>query len=228
MSALRGSVGRRVSWSIVSGVIAAAALVVVSVLPADAVGTTPFSTNLVKNPGAEAGPASNDPDVGIAIPNWETLDNFTVVAYGTGGGFPSTTEGSHIHGGNQFFSAGEPEGDGGCDDAIQFIKIKGHNSDIDAGHVQIILKARLGTFDSQTDTAVVTLQFRDANNEQVGGSSAGLKLKATQTGQTMLQKSASKIMPRHAREVRIILAATNTTGYCDAYFDNMSVEIVSA
>jgi|NGEPerStandDraft_6_1074524.scaffolds.fasta_scaffold122936_1 hypothetical protein len=213
----------------VSLVVAAVAILLMTALPAEAATASPYNTNLVKNPGAEQGPASSDGQSGVAIPGWEPFGNFTVVAYGTAGGFPTAHEGARISGLHKFFTTGAYDTIyGECDSAVQFITIGGHNSAIDSGHVKVVLSARIGTYGSQPDTAHVTLSFRDGNNEQLttaqSGSLALTPVSATK-GVFKLE-TASKVLPSKARILRITLSADRTVGYCDAYFDNISIKIV--
>ncbi len=213
----------------VSLVVAAVAIMVMTALPVEAATVSPYNTNLVKNPGAEQGGASSDGQSGVAIPGWEPFGNFTVVAYGTAGGFPTSGEGTRINGLHKFFTTGAFDTiNGECDSAIQFITIRGHNSAIDSGHVKVVLSARIGTYDSQTDTAHVTLSFRDGNNEQLTTPHSGsiALTPVSKTGGTFKLETASKVLPSKARILRLTLSADKTQGYCDAYFDNISIKIV--
>ena len=215
--------------STVSLVVAAIAIMLVAAVPVDAATATPYNSNLIKNPGAEQGGASNDGNSGISIPGWEPFGNFTVVAYGSPGGFPTRAEGARIGGQRQFFTTGAYDRIyGQCDTANQFITIRGRNSAIDGGHVKLVLTARMGTYSTQPDTAHVTLSFRDGNNEQLTTPNSGsLALKpVSRTNGTFKLVSASRVLPQKARILRVTLSASNTQGYCDAYFDNISVKLV--
>ena len=116
-----------------------------------------------------------------------------------------------------------------CDAAIQFITITGRNNAIDSGHVKVVLSARMGTYGTQPDTANVTLSFRDGNNHQLTTPHSGSLALAsvTRTNGSFKLVSASRVLPQKARMLRVILSASNTTGYCDAYFDNISVKLVA-
>ena len=166
----------------------------------------------------------------VPIPHWGTLSQttFTVVAYGTPGGFPTVAEGNRIHGQHQFFTTGQWDSVyGECDDANQSIIIHGRNAAIDSGHVKVVLSARLATYDSQSDTANVNLYFGDSTNNSLGGAHVHPQ---TATNGTFHLVSVSKILPKHTRQIEVRLWASNVPAgtYCDAYFDNISVEIVSA
>jgi hypothetical protein len=209
--------------------VSALGLALALLVPASALAAarTPYSTNLVKNPGAEAGTYSPDGGAGVPIPHWETLNNFTVVRYGSPD-YPSTSERNRIHGEQQFFAAGAYDNVGDqCDSALQFITIHGRGSVIDGGHVKVTLSARMGSYDGQPDTANVSLSFRDGNNEQVTTPhSNSLNLMPVSASNNRLKlRTASKILPRTTRKLRIRLYATFVGGYCDAFFDNISITI---
>jgi hypothetical protein len=213
---------------IVTLAVALAGLAVpLSIGSATAVTPTPFNTNLVQNPGAEAGSASSDGNSGVPIPHWGVISDskFTVVAYGTSGGFPTTAEGHRIGGGHQFFTTGAFDTVfGECDDANQNIFIKGRGAAIDSGHVKVVLSVRAGTYDSQTDTAHVNLYFGDGTNNPLGGAHVQPQ---THTNGRLNLVSVSKILPRHTRQIEVRLWISNAEGYCDAYFDNVRVKLVS-
>ena len=198
--------------------VAMAATALVSSGPAAAVGTTPYGHNLVRNGGAENG------SPGTTIPGgWEFDGNFAVVSYGDGG-VPPVSQSHAFGGGRQLFATGSYDGTTDtCGSATQFIHIQGRGGAIDTGHVRVALKARLGTELHGTDTATVTLQFRDGNNEQVTQSQ--LKLGPVSTTETMSAGSASRTVPRKTREFRVQLLGSQTDPVCDAFFDKVSVVI---
>jgi len=189
-----------------------------------AVTRTPYNTNLIKNPGFEAGPAS-DGTYDVLVPSWDLsygdLHNQpTVVAYGTAGGFPTAAEGQRISGGKQFLASGLG-GNYQCGSAGQYVAIRGRNSAIDSGHVVLVLKANMGTYDDQTDTAVA--QVEPAGNLPLGN---GITITATHTNGQLVRRAAALSLPVGTRSFRIDLWAQDTVGYCDAYFDKVSVKLV--
>jgi hypothetical protein len=50
---------------------------------------TPLGTNLLVNGDAEAGDGSLSGSDVLPVPGWTTTNNFTVVSYSVGGGFPA-------------------------------------------------------------------------------------------------------------------------------------------
>src|SRR5271169_665406 len=65
----------------------------------------PYSTNILVNGSAEAGP--NSPTgAPVSVPGWTTSSAFTVVPYGAAGGFPQTSDPGPPDRGVQFFAGG--------------------------------------------------------------------------------------------------------------------------
>lgn len=72
------------------------------------------SGNLIVNPGAEAGQGATDASTAVPVPGWAKLTsngtnfvtggNFTAVAYGAAGGFPTVATSTAIGGGANFFA----------------------------------------------------------------------------------------------------------------------------
>jgi hypothetical protein len=208
-----------------SAVTVGLAALMLSVGPAGAATPTPFNHNLVKNPGAEAGAASSDGQSGVTIPNWEGISDshFTVVRYGTAGGFPTAAEGQRIGGGKQFFAAGVDHF-GDCDNISQSIFIIGRNSPIDGHHVKLVLSAWVATYDGQTDNAIVRVNIGDDSNNSLG--SLVLPTQSA-TNDTFHHLKSSKLLPSHTRELTVSLqSSTHQGAYCDAYFDKISVKLV--
>jgi hypothetical protein len=202
---------------------AALAALLLSAGTVGAVTVTPFNTNLVKNPGAEAGVATSD-GLGVPIPGWETISdsNFTVVKYGELGG-PSKAQSNAINGGRKFFFAGKYDAVyGQCDDAIQNIKLNGRNAQIDGRHVKVTLSAWLDSLNSD-DLARVTLTFGDDTNNVISRIRVGAQGPTAQ----FVHRSVSVTVPAHTRQVTVrMYDAGSTTDYCDAFFDKISVKLV--
>jgi hypothetical protein len=190
--------------------------------PVMAATPTALGVNLVKNGSAEAGSASSDGQTGVAIPSWEAISDshFTVVKYGTAGGFP-TKGNAPANAGAKFFSAGA-EHFGDCDTLIQSIFIKGRNSLIDGHHVQVTLSAWVATYSTQQDNAIVLLKFGDDSNNSLGSTKLPTQ---TATNDVFHHLNKTVLLPRRTREVTVVLESTNHVGYCDAYFDKVSVTL---
>jgi hypothetical protein len=196
-----------------------------AVAPVAGATRTPYNTNLIKNGGFEAGAASTDGYSAVIVPNWRTIGNHTVVRYGTAGGFPTKAEAQRISGGTKFFASGVPDPTyHQCSNAQQRTVIRRRGGAIDSGHVAVVATARAGTYDHQTDTAVVTIQAWDKSGFQV---TAQLTLpKVTASDGRLLRISGSMVLPLHTRSISVFLDSENTGGYCDAYFDKITLKLI--
>jgi hypothetical protein len=188
---------------------------------------TPWNTNLVKNPGFEAG-AGTDGYHTVAIPGWSTYNGkATVVRYGAPLGFPSKAESNRINGGANFFASGQQSPQSMfCPVGTQGIKLRGRGAAIDADAVRLTISARIGTYDGQSDTATVTVNmYRSQYSGEPIASLSSPSMTATNSRLDLV--TASLNLAPETRFLRVLLFASNTNGYCDAYFDKVSVKIVS-
>lgn len=191
--------------------------------PAGAASPTPYATNLLSNPGAQAGPASSDGQTPVVIPGWDdTFAGMTVVRYGTSG-FPSVHTGNQIGGGTKFFSSGPYDnGLGTCGDTDQAIVLKGRGTAIDTGHIKATLSGRVAA--SGPAVAHLDLYFRNSDNHGVAVN--GITRHVSSTGGQFALLGGSKVLPKHTRILRIhIWASGVSSGYCKAFFDKLSVKI---
>jgi hypothetical protein len=228
-----------------TALISGALLMLVAAAPAQAGSTTPYNKNLVANPGAEDGDASATGYSAVTIPGWTAVGTPTVIAYGMARQYPSPLEiefpALPNFGGQQFFASG-PAGQNpqpsAAHDAVrrrcgilsQTITINGRDAAIDAGLVRVVLKAYVATRGRQPDTAHVSLVFRDALGRVLTTRNSGplAAPSITETRDHFRLVSASRIVPRSTRMVRVTLSASNAVGYCDAYFDNIRVTLAPA
>ena len=191
-------------------------------IPAAAVTRTPYSTNFVRNGSFEAGSA-NSGYAPIAVPSWTTYPNMTVVKYGAPNGFPSLAEGARISGGKKFFTIGAPVGSNTTcmPVALQVIKIRGRGAAIDALDVRIDASVYIGTYGTQTDTAVFEVRFNDYRGQFIDG----IRYSTSATNAIMYGPSFTRLVPVGTRSLTIYLYSKDTQGYCDAYFDRISVKL---
>ena len=130
---------------------------VIGVNPAHAV---TFGTNIIVNPGAEAGASSATGDV-VSVPGWTTTGNFTVVPYGAAG-FPTPpiftpTVGSV---GSNFFAGGPNNNVSSASQTIDLSSIAGF---IDSPFgVKLDLSATFGSFPEKDYPSLEIATF-DAN-----------------------------------------------------------------
>jgi hypothetical protein len=179
---------------------------------------TPLGKNLVRNPGAEAGPGTDGYST-VAIPDWQLGGNFTVVRYGSPG-FPTKAESDRIGGGKKFFSCGPATA---SSLAQQFRKIKGRGALIDARLMRIKVRVRLAGYLNGTDSGRLGVHFADADGFEIQTSWIGLD--AGTNGVFKLGK-LDRIVPVGTRLMvfgMIGERANDGGSYCDVYFDKVSV-----
>jgi hypothetical protein len=211
------SVAHRGTLAIAAVLIAAA---LVTIIPLEVAAATPYGLNLVQNAGAENG-----------LRHWETFPSgdFRTHAYGPSGlGFPSKSTARGIGGGTRFFYAGPYDNAyGTCGDANQAWTLKGIGGAIDGGHVKVTLKGYAGTNGAADLAAHLDLYFRDSQNHSVA--SNGITRTVSATNEQYQRISASKVLPKRTRILRVHLwadgDATTSSGDCQAFWDNISVVV---
>jgi hypothetical protein len=192
---------------------------------ASAATRTPWNRNLVKNPGAEAGYASPDGYATVSIPKWSPYYGFTVVRYGELD-FPTVAESQRIGGGSQFFAAGVADPDtGDCGFSQQWIQIKGRNAAIDAGRVRITVSGYVASYGVQVDPAIISAVMATAKDPMAGF--AALETDPVWGTNSIFRKvQKSMILPAGTRWIKFGLTGYgHEGGYCDAYFDKISLKL---
>lgn len=187
-----------------------------------------LNTNLLSNPGAEAGIGSTDGGV-VSVPGWTvdaSFSHFTAVKYGSGGGFPATTDPGPTDRGSNLFAGGP---NNFLSIASQLVSLSGLQSSVDAGTIDVTLAGWFGGFQTQRDYAMLFARFLDASNNQItafqiGGVSPGER--NDQTG--LLFRTGSQLVPTGTRSIRAELVMNRVDGsYNDAYADNVSLVLSS-
>jgi hypothetical protein len=190
----------------------------------------PLSGNLVKNPGAEAGPATPDSaQAALPVPSWTVTGGFHAASYAGYRWAPDPrdkTKGS----GAKFFvgcfaAPGETVNRG---TATQTISIARLAKAIDTGGVQLRLSAELGGYDGTENMATAAAAFLDSNGKRLG-KTIGVK------GPTYLQRQGvTRVEPRTktgavpagARSVQVTLTGSRTgSGPC-GFVDNVSAVLL--
>lgn len=184
-----------------------------------AAATTPFNTNITRNPGAENG-----------ITGWDVFPSgaFVTHAYGPAGfGFPPKSEGKRIGGGAHFFTS-KTDNVFGCGDAKQDITLRGIGGAIDNGHVKVQIKGYAATNGAAEMRAHFDLQFFNSEHHTDNISSFGLKKQALSTNETYRTLQGGMVLPAHTRIVQIHLYQTPGDGSvgCQSSWDNISVKLV--
>jgi hypothetical protein len=188
----------------------ALAMGVLSTIPVAAVTPTPLKANLLKNPGAESGAAGTGTQV-LPIPGWKTTSNFTVVAYGTPG-YPTETFG------DQMFACGPHTAKA---TAAQVIPIRGHDQQIDKGHIAMDLSVRIAA--KGTDKGWATLTFLDAKGKRIGRRTSVV---VSDTNDLYSGTGFGQLVPKNTRAMRFTLTGKRASGaYCDVFFDGLELTI---
>lgn len=191
-----------------------------------AVSQKALSKNLLKNPGAEAGPASpDDAQSVLPVPAWETTGGFFTAAYSGFRWAPDPKDRTKGAGAKFFvgcFAApGETVNRG---TATQVVSLARWAKAIDRKGVQLALSAELGGYDGTENLATVSATFLDAAGKRVG-KAIGLR------GPTYVQRQGvTRVEPRAktgavpigARSVKVTLTGSRTgSGPC-GFVDNVS------
>lgn len=179
----------------------------------------PLGGNLLANPGAEAGSASDDGSA-VAIPNWNTFAGFTAVKYGSDG-FPGTDEAARIGGGANFFAGG---GEADSSRAIQKIDVSRWSNLIDGKKLRLKAKVWQAGFEDQEDNGQLRVQFLNDKGKLIGT----MRLrKVAGTNLEFERVQGIKDVPEGTRAIRVLLVANRVTGsFADAYFDNIEVKLL--
>lgn len=177
--------------------------------------------NLIVNGNAERGDAVNDASsMSNDIPGWTRTGKFTLVEYGASGGFPDATVQTAVKGGKSFF-AGGPANPGSA--ISQEIRVASLAKLIDSGKARATLSGYIGGYASQNDSLVATATFLSAAGAKLGAVKIGPVSAAARKSVTgMLPKTASAVVPRKTRTIRVALGANRNDGsYNDGYADNL-------
>jgi len=166
-------------------------------------------TNLLLNPGAEAGDATATGYDAVTIPGWQVaLGLPTVVHYGDLG-FPGPLTPGAPERGSNFFAGGA----GGTASLVQDIPIRFPASPPKT--VTYRVSAWLGGQGAQTDNASVTLTFRNATGAAISAAHIGpVTAKDRHDVTEFLQRVGTGVIPPGTRAVEVALVlATNSTDY---------------
>jgi hypothetical protein len=159
-------------------------------------------SNVVVNGGAELGDSSGDFSAVVPAPGWTTTGNATVGPYDDDG-FPASTDpGPPSRGSNLFIG-------GPVNDASTFsqdIDVTAAHRLIDAGVLSYNLSAYLGGWREQSDSATVTVIFRDADGQSLGADVLGPVSAADRGGVTgLLHRQSTGDVPGGTRSVTVEL-----------------------
>jgi hypothetical protein len=202
-------------------------LIAGGVIPAAASTTT---ANLIKNPGAEAGPGGTGKNVNV--PSWTptTGNGATAVKYGATSAFPGPTSPGPSQRGKNLFAGGPFDGTYNNVVSVQVVSLNSWKSKIDAHKATYKVSGFFGGVGQQADNAGLEIDFRDASNAFVGsGSSIGFLTPAQRNFKTgLFQRSATGTVPAGARSVYVQLIFDRVKGdYDNGYADNLGLTLTT-
>ena len=187
-----------------------------------------FGSNLIVNPGAEAGAGSASGNDVLAIPGWTTTGGFTAVQYGAPG-FPDATSPGPAARGLNLFAGGPDNAASSITQLLGLTGFAGLAPLIDVGSVSFTLSGWFGGFAGQDDNAALVAQFLNAGSAVIGSSTIGGVTAAERGGITgLLLRSGGGVLPTGTQSVRFTLQATRASGaYNDGYADNLSFTLAN-
>ena len=180
--------------------------------------TALVSANLVRNGGAEIGPAAVN-DLQTVVPaRWQTTSKFTSVVYGANGSFPAS---ALIFSDNQFLASGPGNP---LSTATQKVRVP---AAFLRGRADARLSAGLGGFSSQRDNATVAAHFLDARGATLGSMHIGpVGPGARRSTTKLLLRMANASMPVGTVAIQVVISAKRFSGsYNDGYIDNVSLNL---
>ena len=175
--------------------------------------------NLILNPGAEAGPGTDDNSV-VQVPDWQQTGGFTAAQYAwAGGDLSATTPGPTDRGANYFY--GGPAA--ALSTGTQLVTPP--SAGISTGRVFYALSAWLGGFQGQDDDATLEVTFENAGGTAISTSTIGPVTASQRLATTELVFcQASGVVPAATRSVLVELALQRYEGVDDdGLADNLSL-----
>ncbi len=195
-------------------------------LPQSAFAQSFYGRNLVRNGGAEEGPApAGNPPLVRPIPGWNfSIGNFTIELYGTPGGFPTASSPGPPNRGARFFSGGPNTI---TSFGVQDIDVPPEAfGPIDAGIAKYELLGWVGGFTSQPDHADIQAIFFQGGN--ANSTTPGIPAPDRKGVTGLFQVSQSGTVPKNTRKFQIVLNMIGGSGnYDDAYADEISFVLTS-
>ena len=200
--------------------------VIAASLCAATAGSTAVTASVLRNPGAELGPAAKDAFASPEIPGWERSGKITAVQYvNVPASFPTRAISKAVKGGKNFFAGGP---DNAASWAKQSLDVAAQAGRIDRGGVKASLSAWLGGYSNHTDVAMVQATFRSATGQKLGALKIGPVTAGQRGNETkLLKREAAGMVPKGTRTVDVVLRAIRGVGggYNDGYADNISFKL---
>lgn len=190
-----------------------------SVSSATMIRITGLGVNLVRNGGAESGPASSNGVTPMRVPYWSRVGRLpleNIVAYGYDGYPAVSSPGPSSRGRNLFFGGVYP-----LAGATQTVNLRHFAQVIDTGKIRYAFSAYLGGWESQADYAQAQLKFLPGGATHQLGPITYLQRKSV-TG--LWLRLITGYIPKGTRSAQITLLSTRFVGTSnDGYIDNVSL-----
>jgi hypothetical protein len=178
--------------------------------------------NLISNPGAEAGPGSQNDRV-VKVPGWKlTSGSFTAAAYAWGGGDLTPTTPKLPHRGKNYFYGGPG---GAVSTGTQTLSLAGAATAITSGDLVATLSGWLGGYSSQGDNAALSVAFFGPHPPVLKTLSIGPVTEAQRDGKSeLLYRTATTTVPVGTATAVVTLRFTRLDGSDnDGMADNLSL-----
>jgi hypothetical protein len=177
--------------------------------------------NLILNPGAEAGPGTNDDSI-VKVPDWKQTGGFTAAQYAwSGGDISATTPGPKNRGKNYFYG-----GPGFARSTGTQVTPLGR---LPHGVVDYAVSAWLGGYSDQGDNAALYVTFENASGATTGSVSLGpVTAGRRDSNSELLYRHQIGRVPAGTVSVKVALVMVRTDGSDnDGMADNLSFSLAS-
>jgi hypothetical protein len=200
------------------------------------------SPNLIMNPGAEFGDPSLSGYASVTVPGWSVTGTPTVIQYNTPRRFPwafaspgptfpnflafPKSDAVPTDGGKQFFGGGPVA----SSTLTQAVDLSAAASEIDTGAVPYKLSGDLGGFTIDPSSTRVTVDFRDANLQQLGtGTLTPVSALDRGLRTEFQERDVDGLIPVGTRTAYVVVEFTDRNpvlgNYNNAYADNLSLTV---
>jgi hypothetical protein len=206
------------SFALALAALAAAACSSSTASPAAAgVATT---DNLIANGNADAANGSQDGSP-VPTPGWTSTGEATALEYGVSS-YPAATDPGPTDRGTNLFVGGQ---DDMSSSLTQTIDLTAYGAAIAGGGVTYTLTGWLGGYNSQEDSATLTITFEDGSGSALATGSIGPVTAEDRMGSTgLLERSGTGAVPKGTQSVLVELDMTRTDGSAnDGYADDLSL-----
>jgi uncharacterized protein (TIGR03437 family) len=190
--------------------------------PSTGMAQSVFGTNLIVNPGAEAGTGSGSAILVSSIPGW-TSKGANVITYASGYGV-QTGDIVPIGAGKNYFSNGSTSSS-----LTQSISLPGATSAIDAGTASFDASGYFGGYTDHDDSAAMTVAFLNGSGTSLSSVTIGGLKGADRNGTGMYLRRQIGAVPTGTRSVSVTMnfIIVSASSQNNAAADNLSLVINS-